>query len=82
MKTNEVFAVVDSISGDFTNLFNDFEGAKKFFFNVTEFDLKNDYEFYLLAVPMDQNFELDWDLSREILSGKVFQGQIFFSQNP
>lgn len=78
--SNEIlFAITDSISGYF-RLFEEYEEAKKCFYDKNNFDLKDDYNFSLNAIFVDEYGEINWQTAKPILNGEVIDGCIIFNQ--
>lgn len=78
LSSRVIFAVVDSISGDNSNIFAEYEEAKAFFHNEETFDLKDNYNFSLVAVSVDEDGIIDWETSKQIFTGEVLDGKIIF----
>lgn len=78
LSSTVIFAVVDSVSGDNSNIFAEYEQAKSFFYNEEFFDLKDNYNFSLVAVSVDEDGNIEWETSKQILTGEVLDGKIIF----
>lgn len=78
LNSTVIFAVVDSVSGDCSNIFAEYEQAEAFFYNTENIDLKDNYNFSLVAVSVDEHGGIFWETSKRILSGEVICGNIFF----